>query len=831
MENLFQNALEVATTLKWDLKPAKLDGRMNLLAHSLNAMAIAERLILAYEKFGVLKFSDTDKKTILGALFVHDFSKSDEDISKQIASGKLDDLPKRLKGRDDVKAALIKLGLDETKIEKAIDLAILMEYPGPSDITEFLSCKPANRKFDRILKLSDRLASIRGIEDARAKSIIHLAEPLEIKIHKVSVIRGISTQLLHRAVQRVAEEVGWVAVLSTPDGTVYLGRGDFKIERDVVLSHLFDELREFIDSFDSDEIGSAAFGKFTSKPIKAPEFIFISKKTAESFWDFIKSMPAISNPKDLPKNPRGGDKKNLEALEVAKPELSQKEHNYLYKLYNSMRYALMMGIAVLKEAKNADDRLYNKMVEHLMESGVDVEALIKANPRFNSPFGEVIEGVDEFMENLGGLSNRRRDEIIEETIKIFREATARAVEEVGVEPQSLKSPLQSLLSDLSVPKIEISNWEEAYKEYESGKNKGTPVCPLCGSKTSKLGISSLIGDGTESFSNMLPGGSVVGGENKVKVCDLCEFEAKLRSLIMGSGSAEIFYVIPQCTVAPNLSDYFWSEAKKKLDLGRMSGAGIPSTYEQYNWARIITDGKFEELSSKSFAEVLQNAIENACRDKRVRKAVETAIKEHYDGSIEEFRELAGLNVETIEDIIALALKGNTHVIEALGIEGVIYKRQKMGVALSNNYVVLLFDGIGRRDAAETVRLLNKLFAALIISRIFSAAVLISDLPLSVLHTTTPKGAVSIPLKLGLKDFLEPYFKDGWIPFHKVEPLMRKLAAMLLLEQIMSRFGAGAATLYELTKMSPGEILHKIVQMSDRKANLKEVLKLLKEVEN
>jgi hypothetical protein len=298
-------------------------------------------------------------------------------------------------------------------------------------------------------------------------------------------------------------------------------------------------LKQFIDDLDSDVIGSAAFGKFTSTPIKAPEFVFISKKTAEGFWNFIESMPSISNPKSLPKNPRGGDKKNFEALKAAKPGLSYEEYDYLYKLYNSMRYVLMMGIAVLKEAKNVDERLYNQMVERLIKSGVDVESLIEANPRHNSPFGEIIEGVDEFVGNLG-LSDKKREEIVKETVKIFREATAKAVEEVEVELPSLKSPLQSLLAEVSVPRIETSDWKEAYEEYGSGKKKGTPVCPLCGSKTDKLGISSLIGDGTESFSNMLPGGTVVGGENKVKVCDLCEFEAKLRSLVMGSGSAEVF---------------------------------------------------------------------------------------------------------------------------------------------------------------------------------------------------------------------------------------------------------------------------------------------------
>lgn len=829
-----QKAFELAMSLGWNSKPAKLDGRMNLLSHSLNAMAIAERLIQAYEKFGVFKFSEVEKRIITGALFIHDFSKADEDISRQIANGNLEELPKRLKGRDDVKNALTKLGLNDEEAEKAIDYAVLMERPQPSDLIEFLSCRPISGKIDRILKLSDRLAGIKSIEDARQSSISRLIEPLEVKIHKVSVIRGVSTQLLHRAIQRLMEKTNWMAITSTPDGTVYMGKGDVKIEKNELFSTLFDELKKFMNSFDSMEIGSAAFGNFTNRPIKAPEFIFISKKTAESFWRFIESKDAISNPKDLPKNPRGGDRKNFDALQAAKPDLSFEEYKNLYKLYNSMRYTLMMEISVLREMKKLNESLYEHAVSHLTKSGVNVKALLDANPRYNSPFKEVIEGVDSFINNLG-IENKKRDEITKETLKLFREATIKAVEEVGVEIPSLSISLQLLLADLSVPRIEDADWREAYKRYEKGKIKGTPVCPLCGSEADNLGVAALIGDGTESFSNMLPGGSTIGGENKVKICNLCEFEAKLRSLIMGSGSVDVFYIIPQCIIAPNLSDYFWTEAKKKLELGCMSGSEIPSIYDLYSWAQIVIDGGFKENISKSFIEILQSTVENACKDKKIRKLVKTALEEHYEGSLENLKEFTGLNISTIEDVITLVFEGDTDIIEALGIEESLKTRPKVGVALSNNYVVLLFSDrlrkrVQRKDEPETTYLLRKLFVALIISEMFSASVIASDLPISSLYSPAPKGAVRVPVKLGLREFLKPYLKDGWIPFDKTNLLMRKLAAMLLIEKTMSEVNAdyGAVTLYELTKRSPGMVLNRTVQHSN-KVNLKKFLKLLKEV--
>ena len=825
MEELIPKAIGVAKELGWELIPAKPDSRITLFNHTINAMSIADRLIAAYESHGILEFTEREKKVIMGALFVHDFSKGDEDIAEKMASDKLDDLPKRLKGREDVKKALSWLELNENEIEKAIDLGIQMEYPSASDFEEFLSSKPVSRKIDKILRLADRLAGIKNLDEVKNPSISKLAKPLTLEYHKVSVVRGISTQLLHRAVQKVVEKDGWIPILSTIDGTVYIGNGKFVVDYDELLTQMVNEFEEFIDSLDPDQIGSAAFGSFQHTYIKAPEFVFLNDKTAIAFWDYIGSMPSISKPKDL----KPTDKKAIEALKTLKPGLNISKYNTLYKLYSSMRYLLMMGAAVLNEAEKIDKKLHEKIRENLRNSGIDVETLVSSAPKHTSPFIQVIQNVDKFLKNLN-LDAYKREETINKTIEIFKKSTVNAVKSVRKIDLPLTNPttIQLLLSELIKPKIAGSDWVNSYETYLKGKKKGTPVCPLCGGKAAKSAVKSLVGDGTESFSNLLSGGSTIGGTNKLKYCTVCELEAKLRSLIMAS--AEAFYVIPQCIIATNLNDLFWGEAKRKLEFSRISVSDMPSIYDLYSWAEIVLDGNFEKVSSRSYADVFRETVKNAKKNKKIREAINNVLEE-YGVDIIEFAKVEGLNVESVEEVVELALKGDGKIINIFDLEKVI-QGKKIAVILSSNYVVLLFERLGKQTESETVNLMRKLFAALIISRMFAASVLISEIPLSIINIETPKGAVSFPIKLGVRDFVMAYLSDGWIPFHHSEKLMRKIAALLLLERELSKLGSGSNTLYELTKMRSGEILHKIVHLSGNKMSkkrLQEIFRILKEV--
>ncbi|MEM3466435.1 MAG: hypothetical protein QW566_08200, partial [Candidatus Jordarchaeales archaeon] len=282
---LIKKAIEIGLKLGWDAKPAKKDKRTSLLSHTINVMMIADKLLEAYKHFNIYDVSEK-KKIILSALFIHDFSKADEDISKQFLEGKVKDLPKRLrdkgKVRQEVEECLKQLGLDNSEINEAVDYAVSMEYSGPSDLDEFLSSKPVNKKIERILRLSDKIASIRTLDEAL--KFADLVEPLKLTYHKVFVIRGFSTHLLHKALQKIFRENGWFPVISKPEGTLYIGKNDFELNKEKLLSYLNDEFKHFIESFSETDIGEAAFGSFTATPIKTPEFVFMSRETAESFW-------------------------------------------------------------------------------------------------------------------------------------------------------------------------------------------------------------------------------------------------------------------------------------------------------------------------------------------------------------------------------------------------------------------------------------------------------------------------------------------------------------------------------------------------------------------
>ncbi|MHA1606989.1 MAG: hypothetical protein ACTSWP_05555 [Candidatus Freyarchaeota archaeon] len=846
---LIRKSIKMGLKLGWDEKPGKPDKRMSLLSHTINAMTIADRLMDTYDHYNIYKFDEVERRIILSALFIHDFSKADEDISKQLQEGKVKELPKRLRDngniRQDVEKCLETFGLNKSEIERAVDYAISMEYIDPSDINEFLLSKPVDRKAERILRLSDRLASIKTLDEALKPQIIKLVEPLKLTYHRVAVVRGFSTNLLHKAIQKIFEEKEWFPILSVPEGTLYIGKNEFKINVEEILSHLNREFEVFINSFSEEEIGEAAFGSFTATAIKTPEFIFINKKAAESFWRYIASRNVISNPRT---NVNKLSKKIREALEAARPGLDENGLKYYFELYNSMRYVLMMGVEVIKTAEKISKALFDEIISNLKKRKVDIDNIMRANPRYNSPFPDVIRIVDEFLKKME-MENLRKEEIIKRTIKLFAESTAKAVEKIKPTITSLKSLLKKLCKEVVYPEITKFNWKDSYDAYLNGKNVGTPLCPLCGSKSEIDGVASLIGDGTQSFNNFLAGGTSIGSRNIVKVCSLCVFEAKLRSLVGRIDNFDVFYVIPQTIIASEFAELFWSMATDKLRLGKLKSefSSIPNVIAGLtSWANMILNGKAEEAFAKSFDELREETLRNVRNDENIRKAIEQMIENSWDGDFEAFaKELeneTGYKVKNIDDLYHLVVE-HPELIDYLGeeVKNKLKETRKIAVAPTNNYVILLLERIGKGSDPETIKLLRKIFVSLLISKMFLSSVIISELPLSVLTTVTSKGIVNVPVKLGLKDFLEKYMENGWITYNKYNELMRKLSALILLEKSLVNFGSGAATLYELTKKSPGRILHEIVERAKNKLKgknerrlrniVKNALEILKEVEN
>ncbi|NIQ05635.1 MAG: hypothetical protein GWO20_07885, partial [Candidatus Korarchaeota archaeon] len=128
-------------------------------------------------------------------------------------------------------------------------------------------------------------------------------------------------------------------------------------------------------------------------------------------------------------------------------------------------------------------------------------------------------------------------------------------------------------------------------------------------------------EGTESFTPWLEAGSKIGNQNKVKVCFLCMYEGKIRSLFLGEKVREVLYIFPQLNLGREHKKY-WQRAMhhlvRKLEV---EGIGVVKTWKA--WAEIILEGKIDKKLEKLQAE-LKNKVEN----KRIKRIAES-LKEIY----------------------------------------------------------------------------------------------------------------------------------------------------------------------------------------------------------
>jgi hypothetical protein len=106
-----------------------------------------------------------------------------------------------------------------------------------------------------------------------------------------------------------------------------------------------------------------------------------------------------------------------------------------------------------------------------------------------------------------------------------------------------------LVSDVTcplAPKVVMEAVEKLNRVISKGKTgHGTPTCQRCGGIAVYEAQAELFGK-SEIYHDNLVAGSRVGGGNKIQVCELCEFEEKLRSVFLARGQEPFsaFYILP-----------------------------------------------------------------------------------------------------------------------------------------------------------------------------------------------------------------------------------------------------------------------------------------------
>jgi hypothetical protein len=338
---------------------------------------------------------------------------------------------------------------------------------------------------------------------------------------------------------------------------------------------------------------------------------------------------------------------------------------------------------------------------------------------------------------------------------------------------------------------------------------------------------SLIGE-SEIFTNLVEGGTCLGGKNKIKVCKLCCYEAKMRSIFLKKPEETIF-VFPQVQIGARVSGV-WQQTIEHLLTAQNKGTRILQDTEA--WADIILKGKLDENSIEIFKVIVE-------RSKNWRIGIiERHIKDNF-GSLEEFldrldvpkerrdyKSLKELSTAITEERIKLPIEIENRL------EAYLRDTAKFIAKMdSPNYVILMLSGLRRRkgkiEESDTSYFLRKMFLGAVMARLFLASVTFTNIPFEIKFPTPVVGYVEVPRKIGLTKIYSELEIEEWINLEQIDEVLSRIAALILIEGILRKeANVGKDALFTLSKELPGRILNQYLQASGNLHN-RYLVKLIK----
>lgn len=821
----FEKFLQIALERRWDSKLAKwgIGGTQSLLTHTLNVVSATNTLM---DVIG--SFTDKDQKMAVSAAFIHDLEKEEETFQKAAIERKLQAEHFRHKVIDSEKASTIlsELGIESNLIDEVIAIAESCELAeSPEHLTEMFRHPPKRVDLVEIVSVADQLSSLKDIDRFSFKRLPQRTkeklERLEVTItyHKVSMVRGMITQLVHKALEKLHARHRYTPLLYFTNGAVYLSsttNSPFTLRE--IQRALQEELNSFFGEKVADKLGSSAFGRITGTHIASPEFIFISEQAMRAFWSFVSNQKFIQNPTLK--------KEYIDTIVEKNPEITNAIAEEIVKEVRGILYLLVLLKDIAVYAANGDPRAKDIFITLMKENFSATDEFFKLvwGISHTTKFPDALRIVEIFIEH-SALSEVPRKKKIEQITEKFLEICLK-LREYG--KKAYKIPIEDLTDVLSseieyplmMDPIKIS--KDVWKNYLRGKPKGTDICVFCGKEPLETATASLVGSGTETFTNFLAAGSNIGGANKMRICMLCMYEAKIRSLYF-SRVEEAIYIVPQISIGREAWSR-WQRTAEDIVEGRAVGGLTPLT--QWNdWAEMVDQGKLNQPTAKLLSELLSN------QRKQISKNIQTAFKETYD-TFEELKDVWGKEIENTANFRELADKVVDGVVVppppiAKRLEEVLETQSRTKVTYESPNYIFIFSSrpIARRQRgkseSETSTILRKIFVGLTLAKLFQGSVIYPDFPLELLYDVRVHGCLKLPVKLGLRRIYAKLGVDAWIPPYMAEEVIRKVSALILLESRLrlSRADFGMNTLLEIATRLSGEVLNRYVQAAQGRKKL------------
>lgn len=851
LDMLQQVLLSFAIRQSWDYKYAKFSQKNNqsLLIHSFNAFSVAREL-------GRPVFDIIDDELIVGCLgaFLHDYQKAQTrwqkaaiefiDGERTFEEGSFDHDDGSEKQREilqDFLNAIEKemdlVGINvsvSTLLDRIMNLVVFThDTENRADAVRRRNQVGTVDVLVPLVRFADSIASIKEPKDI-VNRIRDLALPhgkqVFFDFHELSQIRGLVTSFLNEALVNLMKEQGWKPLLYFGSGVVYyrttqqeLGSNFKKRLEDL----LCDQEEQFKSSETySNGMTNAVIGPLTQT--KWPSLHLVREEDIHEIVQYLSTMPAMNKEDsytDTILSKATDREKGFIRQFVEKCGSTQEDSDRAVLASMASDFNLFIYITDFLNGYRAYATKFGKAAEY--EERVNVllsQNTLKFTLDNLSGLGNTtqIESRLSTIWKLWDLDNRklhhssiRREVLVNQFISVLRGV----LKEFNIfAPRLFTQDAKDLLmADILHLPINILKTEDfsliarsAHKRYLDGKDKKNRICNFCGAQGIVDAPATLFGDGSQKFSNFIPGGTKIGAGRKAQVCALCLVESTLRAFYFPSSPATTFIILPDLSLSPALAAQ-WAEGVKSFV--HTEKIGLSSVYA-WNMTRVYT--------ALARNESIDNASELASMLRPTKASVDRLTKyiesQWPNPSLLNYEVLTEAPENTFEGIAKAHLSGDI-VINPQYLEDFKLPSRTQGTAyMTPSHMFIFFRNqlsLDEKESASTISI-RAYFLALIISKVFHARVIVVD-GFKPITDFSMHGMVRIRVPAPAAIALADLGISEETTLHELQSSLRRLAALTLVSMGYVE-GLGKDRLLRLARMNRGAILRRAELEDWRKIN-------------
>lgn len=830
----------------------------SLFEHSLIELDMALQLLPLFRQPNFFSLSELEEHIVLLSLIAHDLGKERPQWQEYVLGrqGFLSDVDVEYTAKV-LPELLVYMGFGSLNhqvievINNCVNLHMKHERSDANLVLAIMGNKnqEANRWFflANLVYHIDNICSAKGVFEALdAFKQSPLNDHLKLSYHHV-VLRGVSTAILHRAVQESFIKEGWIPLLLYTDSTLYASPASQMLPEpstDVIERCL----AEILQDATGKDVTEFMVGSPTANILPKPE-LFEYKEIRR----YLEAAARKVGRKSFLTAYEREKKKNLSgrgALADSKKCDVIKQY-WQIKNKTGEAYSVKMDLDAYRISTAHPDIIVFKFFKAAMRPEfLGAEGTEIVQKEYEKVFGEgswqnllststlmaardMANTVDYYWmlpgQKLGVATSTIEELSVESRTKLLIEILTKIAEQVYASIQ--EPPTRAILatqmakafiSDLICPvtKIDINKLVNQQMEYYSvskqfaGKQSrnASYLCPICNIpfKSGTKAKSDFI-DKPESHTNR---GVAHGPFDYVNICDTCKYERILRQLLLQERASEFIVLLPRMNIGHYTGGLFVQKAKSLYLKALSIMAGDTDNPDRRLWlaftpyiADQVMNLDLYRIKPEELVERMSYHSGEETKRKNLRQ-LEKSLREKYDDDLDNANDEWMTDFSTWEEA-AKAIHSNK--VRDPNVQKVRDEIYKLGVQMQlicetpNMILFPLTYPIGFKDDSDTNAGLRKTFMASLLGLTLDASVgIIRDSDL--IDFQGGEGVAFVPPVSAVRNLIG----TNWISIDTVEDWVRAIGVA----SILARDGkySERTGLYEvLISPTAGHVLRRIEQ--------------------